>query len=52
MGSAVGINHRSRTSCSTLDMSSKQTGAVCVEEENGMKFFVLSGKTLTFKELS
>lgn len=28
-GSAVNINRRSRTSCSTLDMSSKQTGAIC-----------------------
>lgn len=46
----MSINRRSRTS-STLDASSKQIGAVCVEEENGMKFFALGGKTWAFKEL-
>lgn len=49
-GSAVNISRRSRTSCSTLDMSSKQTGAICAWEDDRMKFFALGGKTLTFKK--
>lgn len=42
--SVLSISCRSRTSCSTSDVPSKQTGAVCVEEENGIKFFVLDGR--------